>query len=385
MTTDSFVTFPRTSLLDALAIIGKVVERHTIIPVLTGTKTVGKRGGDVWMTATDLDREIMVRVEGAITRHNFDFTLPAHKLRDILSRAPKASTVTMVNSDDSVAIKCGRFELALQQVDGRDEFPFMTVDEALQVNTYTMPAKAIHESLERVEFAISTEETRYYLNGILWTSNRDTLITVATDGHRLARFRRPVAKLPDLKRGIAKFHEQGYIVPRATVYLLLDLLRKRDGDVTITHHGAAKMRFDMGDVVVLSKLIDGAFPDYGRVIPVGNDKIVRLDREEAIEAIKSVSTIATDKKQYAVKVSLNGETTFSMKSDLGKTKMTIPGKMVGPAKEMEIGFNHWYLTEAFTKMEGDDLNLIVADSGSPALIECDKVPEMTIVLMPMRV
>jgi DNA polymerase-3 subunit beta len=233
--------------------------------------------------------------------------------------------------------------------------------------------------IDRTRFAISTEETRYYLNGIyLHAVHQDggsVLRAVATDGHRLARVE---LALPD---GAAEM--PGVIVPRKTVGELRKLIEETEGDVEIAL-SETKIRFRAGDVVLISKLIDGTFPDYERVIPLGNDKILEVDRKSFTAAVDRVSTISTEKSR-SVKLGLkSGNLTLSANSpDAGSATEEL--EVSYSADDMEIGFNSRYLLDIAQQIEGESAQFALADAGSPTVIRDGADASALYVLMPMRV
>jgi DNA polymerase-3 subunit beta len=233
--------------------------------------------------------------------------------------------------------------------------------------------------IDKTQFAISTEETRYYLNGIYLhgaTSGKaETLRAVATDGHRLAQFEIP---LPGGANGMP-----GVIVPRKTVGEVQRLIENADQEITI-ELSVSKIRFTIGDVVLTSKLIDGTFPDYARVIPLGNDKLLQVDKSEFEHAVDRVSTVSSERGR-AVKLALSG----------GKLTLSVNNPDSGSATEeievdygadpIDIGFNSRYLLDIASQIEGETAVLKLADPGSPTLIQDKDGKNALYVLMPMRV
>ena len=248
--------------------------------------------------------------------------------------------------------------------------------------SFELPARELAEMIDRTRFAISTEETRYYLNGIfLHVSDeaRPVLKAAATDGHRLARYTldRPegAAGMPDV------------IVPRKAVTELRKLLEEAlDSNVQIDL-SASKIRFTLGGeggVVLTSKLIDGTFPDYSRVIPTGNDKLLKLDPKSFYEGVDRVATIATEKTR-AVKMGLDADkVTLSVTSpDNGTAAEEIAAEY--KSEGFEIGFNANYLKDILSQIDSDLVELHLADAGAPTLIRRDENSPALYVLMPMRV
>jgi DNA polymerase-3 subunit beta len=244
---------------------------------------------------------------------------------------------------------------------------------------FTLAAADLKRLINKTQFAISTEETRYYLNGIyLHTAGSGknlALRAVATDGHRLAQVDLPA---PAGAEGMPSI-----IVPRKTVGEIQRLIEDIDGDVTV-ELSQAKIRFTVGSVVLTSKLIDGTFPDYGRVIPHANDKLLEVERRDFEQAVDRVSTVSSERGR-AVKLSIApGKLTLSVTNpDSGSATEEL--EIVYEADPIDIGFNSRYLLDIASQIDGDTAVLKLADPGSPTLIEDKASKDALYVLMPMRV
>jgi len=276
----------------------------------------------------------------------------------------------------SLTIRAGRSRFSLQTLPESD-FPDLAAGE--MTHKFTLAAKDLKRLIDKTQFAISTEETRYYLNGIYLhvagTAKASKLRAVATDGHRLAQVELDTPKGADGMPGI--------IVPRKTVGEVQRLIEDLDAEVSI-ELSQTKIRFTIGDVVLTSKLIDGTFPDYGRVIPAGNDKTLIVDKPEFEAAVDRVSTVSSERGR-AVKLALSG----------GKLVLTVTNPDSGSATEeleveydsdpIDIGFNSRYLLDIASQIEGEVAVLKLADPGSPTLIQDKDSGSALYVLMPMRV
>ena len=273
-------------------------------------------------------------------------------------------------------VKAGRSRFTLPTLP-RDDFPVIAEGEL--PTSFEIPAATLAQMIDRTRFAISTEETRYYLNGIFLHVADDELKAAATDGHRLARF---TIKRPDGAEGMPDV-----IVPRKCVAELRKLLEEALDTNVLVDLSASKIRFTLGGehgVVLTSKLIDGTFPDYTRVIPTGNDKLLRIDPRSFFEGVDRVATIATEKTR-AVKMALESDrVTLSVTSpDNGTAAEEVPAQY--QADGFEIGFNANYLKDILGQIEGDSVELHLADAGAPTLIRQDEKSPALYVLMPMRV
>jgi DNA polymerase-3 subunit beta len=258
-----------------------------------------------------------------------------------------------------------------------EDFPAMTAGTL--PHKFALPAQTLRGLIDRTRFAISTEETRYYLNGIYIHATKsggvDVLRAVATDGHRLARLEMP---LPD---GAAKI--PGVILPRKTVMEVRKLIDETAGAVQVSLSDT-RVRFAFGDAVLVSKLIDGAFPDYERVIPSGNDKTMEVDRKLFAAAVDRVATISTEKSRAVKLAATKGLLSLTANSpDAGTASEEIEVSYQGPA--IEIGFNARYLLDIAEQLEGENAAFKMADAASPTILGDAADASALYVLMPMRV
>ena len=324
--------------------------------------------------ATDLDLQINETIAAAVDQAGAT-TVSAHTLFDIARKLPEGSQVSLAAADGKMTIMAGRAKFQLGTLP-RDDFPVIAEGE-LPVS-FELPAETLKQIIDKTRFAISTEETRYYLNGIFLHVSDDpqpVLKAAATDGHRLARVTMP---RPDGAEGMPDI-----IIPRKCVAELRKLLDEIDGSVGVSL-SASKIRFDLGQALLTSKLIDGTFPDYSRVIPTGNDKILKIDPRSFEEGVDRVSTIATEKTR-AVKMALDRDKiTLSVTSpENGTAAEEVPGDYA--STPFEIGFNSRYLLDILGQLDGDTIEVHLADAAAPTLIRENDKSSALYVLMPMRV
>ena len=372
-------TIERATLLRCLSHVQSVVERRNTIPILSNVLIEAAADGTVRIMATDLDLQVVETMSAVSVEGAGAITVSAHLLFDIARKLPDGSQVSLETADNRMAVKAGRSRFSLPTLP-RDDFP-MIVEGDLPTS-FELPAATLAQMVDRTRFAISTEETRYYLNGIfLHVSDEDqpTLRAAATDGHRLARF---TLARPDGAEGMPDV-----IVPRKCVAELRKLLEEALDTNVLIDLSASKIRFTLGGengVVLTSKLIDGTFPDYSRVIPTGNDKLLRLDPKSFYEGVDRVATIATEKTR-AVKMALeNDKVTLSVTSpDNGTAAEEVPADYKSDG--FEIGFNANYLKDILAQIDGDTVELHLADAGAPTMIRQDEKSPALYVLMPMRV
>ena len=369
-------TIERATLLKCLSHVQSVVERRNTIPILSNVLIEASGDGTVRVMATDLDLQVVETMSAVSVEGAGAITVSAHLLFDIARKLPDGSQVSLETAENRMTVKAGRSRFSLPTLP-RDDFP-MIVEGDLPTS-FELPAALLAQIIDHTRFAISTEETRYYLNGIFFHVTDEELKAAATDGHRLARY---TLARPDGAEGMPDV-----IVPRKCVAELRKLLEEAlDSNVEIDL-SASKIRFTLGGengVVLTSKLIDGTFPDYSRVIPTGNDKLLRLDPKSFWQGVDRVATIATEKTR-AVKMALeNDKVTLSVTSpDNGTAAEEVPADY--SSQPFEIGFNANYLKDILGQIEGDTVELHLADAGAPTLIRQDDKSPALYVLMPMRV
>jgi DNA polymerase-3 subunit beta len=372
-------TIERATLLRCLSHVQSVVERRNTIPILSNVLIEAGGDGTLKITATDLDLQVVETMAAVSVDDGGAITVSAHLLFDIARKLPDGSQVSFETAENRMTVKAGRSRFQLPTLP-RDDFPVIVAGDL--PTSFELPAKQLAELIDRTRFAISTEETRYYLNGIFLHVAEDdapVLKAAATDGHRLARF---TLARPEGAQGMPDI-----IVPRKAIGELRKLLEEAsEGSVQIDL-SASKIRFTLGGeggVVLTSKLIDGTFPDYTRVIPTGNDKLLRLDPRSFYDGVDRVATIATEKTR-AVKMGVDKDkVTLSVTSpDNGTAAEELAGDY--GSDPLEIGFNANYLKDILHQIEGDTVELHLADPGAPTLIRQDEKSPALYVLMPMRV
>ncbi|HVF93367.1 MAG TPA: DNA polymerase III subunit beta [Sphingomonas sp.] len=368
-------TIERATLLKGLSHVQSVVERRNTIPILSNVLLEATAEGALRLMATDLDLQINESIAAAVDQPGAT-TISAHTLFDIARKLPEGSQVQLSAADGRMTIVAGRARFSLGTLP-RDDFPVIAEGEL--PTKFELPAETLKQVIDKTRFAISTEETRYYLNGIFFHVADDgstpVLKAAATDGHRLARV---TMARPDGAEGMPDV-----IVPRKCVAELRKLLDEVDGSVGVSL-SSTKIRFDLGQAILTSKLIDGTFPDYSRVIPTGNDKILKIDPKSFMQGVNRVSTIATEKTR-AVKMALDRDKiTLSVTSpENGTAAEEVPGEYV--ALPFEIGFNSRYLMDILGQIDGDTVEVHLADAAAPTLIRENDKAEALYVLMPMRV
>jgi len=364
-------TIERATLLKSLGHVQSVVERRNTIPILSNVLIEAREDGSIRLMATDLDLQVDESVPANVSQPGAT-TLSAHTLFDIVRKLPEGSQVELSAAEGKMQVNAGRSRFSLSTLP-RDDFP--VIAEGDLPTRFELPAATLRQIIEKTRFAISSEETRYYLMGIFLHVIDDQLRAAATDGHRLARITVPK---PDGADGMPDV-----IIPRKAVAELYRLLEELEGTVEISL-SPTKVRFGLGSAVLTSKLIDGTFPDYNRVIPTANDKLLKLDPKSFSAGVDRVSTIASEKTR-AVKMSVDRDkVTLSVTSpENGVATEELPADY--GADGLEIGFNARYLLDILGEIDGDTVEVHLADAAAPTLLRESDKSNALYVLMPMRV
>ena len=370
------LSIERGTLLKAVSQAQSVVERRNTIPILANV-LIEAEGNTVTFRATDLDIEVLDKAPAQVERAG-STTVSAVMLHEIIRKLPDGSLVTL--SDDSAAgrltVQAGRSHFNLATLP-KEDFPVMATSD--YASNFSAPAGVLRRLFDKSKFAISTEETRYYLNGVyMHVADGDggkLLRCVATDGHRLARID---AELPMGAEGMP-----GVIVPRKTVGELRKLLDDDDMKIAVSV-SETKVRFATPDITLTSKVIDGTFPDYTRVIPQGNTRRLEVDARDFAAAVDRVATVSSERSR-AVKLSL----------DEDRLILSVNAPDSGAAEEelavaygderLEIGFNAKYLLEIASQVDRENAVFLFNSAGDPTLMREGNDMSAVYVVMPMRV
>ena len=367
------LTIERAHLLKALKHTQSIVERRQTIPILsnvlieTGTDSIVIR-------ATDNEIEIVEKVPATVSEAGA-LTVPAHRLCDIVSRLPDGAQISLTLAENNqLTLVSGRakFSLATLPTDG---FPTM-VQENMPFS-FTVAGADLLGLIGKTSFAVSTEETRYNLNGIyLHEKAGDTprLTAVATDGHRLASAYIP---LPEGATGMP-----GVIIPRKTIGEISKLASETDTDISISL-SANQIRFHLGDVVLASRLIDGTYPEYEKVIPTTNDKVLEADSAVLSDVIERVSVVSEKSRGIKLSIKNNLIQVSAAAADEGSAEDEMDAAYTGD--DLDIGFNFRYLLDILSQIKGGTVQLVLNDSISPVIIKDTQAANVLYVLMPMRV
>ncbi|MBL4813337.1 MAG: DNA polymerase III subunit beta [Rhodobacteraceae bacterium] len=366
----------RSALLKAVAQAQSVVERRNNIPILSNVH-IEASGDEVKFRATDLDIEVVDCATAMVEKAGVT-TAPAVLLNEIVRKLPDGALVTLTDNQQTgrLMIEAGRSNFTLPTLP-KEDFPVMASSE--YESNFAAPAPMLRRLFDKSKFAISTEETRYYLNGVYMhvATGEDgpVLRCVATDGHRLARIDAP------LPEGAADM--PGVIVPRKTVGELRKLLDDDEATIAVSV-SETKVRFVTPTITLTSKVIDGTFPDYTRVIPQGNTKRLEVDAAEFAKAVDRVATVASDRSR-AVKLSLDEDRLILSVNapDSGAAEEELA--VAYADEKLEIGFNAKYLLEIASQVDRENAVFMFNSSGDPTLMREGDDTSAIYVVMPMRV
>ncbi len=366
-------TIDRNTLLKPLGHIYSVVERRNTIPILSNV-LLETNSSKVSFTATDMDIDI-IEETGCIVAKQGKVTLAAHTLHDIVRKLPDGSEIRIEHKNLNVELSSGKSKFILPTLPV-DDYPIMSNIE--KGHEFTLQSIDLANLIDNTKFAISLEETRYYLNGIFLhvpDSNKKKLRAVATDGHRLAQAEIPIPGGAENMPGI--------ILPRKAVGEIRKLTDVTEGEIKITI-SSNKAQFVFPNSILTTKLIDGSFPDYQRVIPKENLNKLVVQNSEFSKAIDRVSTVSMEKSR-AVKISLrNNMLSLNVNShDLGDASEDL--EIDYNNDDLDIGFNSKYLLDIASQIQGKEIEILLSDSASPALITDPEQDGVIFVLMPMRV
>jgi DNA polymerase-3 subunit beta len=369
----------RAILLKALGHTQSVVERRNTIPILSNI-LLDAKGGGLRVTATDMEIAIVEEVPGVQVVREGRCTAPAATLFEIVRKLPDGAMIELDHKggDAPLALRSGRFSTSLSVLPVED-FPSMT--EGKLPHAFKLEAAKLRGMLGRTRFAISTEETRYYLNGIYLhvaeSEGRQVLRAAATDGHRLARVEE---EAPEGSAGMP-----GVIIPRKTVNELVKLAEETRDEIEF-RLSDTKISFRIGPVTLTSKLIDGTFPDYERVIPKNNDKVLTVAKDAFSAAVGRVAAISSERSR-PVKLSLdrNHLLLSAAAAESGEAREELDESVVAyGSSPLEIGFQARYLND-ITDQVGKQLEFRFSDGSAPTVVADAEDAGALYVLMPMRV
>lgn len=363
-------TISRDALLKPLNLVAGVVERRQTLPILANVLMV-LDGDRLALTGTDLEVELVGRVQLPGAGDSGEVTVPARKLVDICKSLPEGSNIEFTAQDSKVTVKSGRSRFTLATLPAR-EFP--NVEDSMGTHQFTIKQGQLKRLIDRTGFAMAQQDVRYYLNGMLWEIKGNQMRVVATDGHRLA--------LCTLPGKIEATDDTQVILPRKGVLELARLLLEDEADIAIVI-GSNHIRATTNDFTFTSKLVDGKFPDYQRVLPRAPDKIVLGSRLEMRQAFTRAAILSNEKyRGVRLKLTKNSLDIVANNPEQEEAEETVPVDYQGDS--LEVGFNVSYLLDVLGVLSGEQVKLSLSDPNSSALLEESDAGDSVYVVMPMR-
>ncbi len=360
----------REDLLKPLTLVGGVVEKRQTLPILANI-LINVEKERLRITATDLEVELKTQTQIA-EGEDMDFTLPARKLIDICRALPDESKITIDISGEKAVINAGRSRFTLGVLPAKD-YPSIETDGAN--SGFKVQERVLKRLIEKTQFAMAQQDVRYYLNGMLLEMTGGVLRSVATDGHRLA--------LSEESDGMDEFDDFQIIIPRKAVLELGRMLDDSDREIAV-EVGTNNVRVLMGDTVFTSKLIDGKFPDYRKVIPSGTDKKVVIDRDVMKQALQRTSILSNEKyRGIRFNFENNNLELLAHNPEQEEAKEELEIEYSG--EKLVIGFNVGYLIEVLSTIQDSNVVLELKDENSSCLIRSEKSEDSRYVVMPMRI
>jgi len=368
-------TIEKNLIFKSLSHVQNIVEKKNTLPILSNILLEAKDNSLI-LSATDMDISITDKLNCNIIDEG-STTVPAHILFDVIKKLPETSEIEIIANDGKImSLRSGKSKFSLGCLP-KEDFPIIEIGDL--ENEIIIDSQKLLKLIDKTKFAVSNEETRYFLNGIYFhkikENDKNYLSLVATDGHRLAKsdseFKEDFKQIPAV------------IIPKKTINELFKLLTDYNGTISINLN-SNKIVFFIGESILISKLIDGNFPDYKRVIPTDNNNILRVNRKHFSSAVDRVSTITNDKLpviKFKLMNNLMNLSSINSENGMATEDITINYKGV----EMDIGFNSKYILEMINNLEDEDINLSFKDSSSPVIASEDSNPDLIYVLMPMRV
>jgi DNA polymerase-3 subunit beta len=368
----TLIKINREALLKPLQSVSGIIERRHTLPILSNVLL--ERSADrVSMIATDIEIEITASSAVSTPGESKAITVGARKLLDILRALPEGSEVTLTLQDRRLQVKSGKSRFNLQTLPAED-FPRLAAADGA-ASKFSMPQKLLRALLGLVQYAMAQQDIRYYLNGLLMVLDGGSLKLVATDGHRLAFASREL--------GVKDLPKQEVILPRKTIIELSKLLAESDDPVAI-EMSASQARFSFGDVLLVSMLVDGKFPDYGRVIPQDQPKHLRLNRMQLLACLQRAAILTSDKFRGVRWVLSNGALKIictNTEQEEAQEELDLDYK----GESLDIGFNVGYLLDVLNNLDVEEIDCGLGDANSSALFTVPDKGDFKYVVMPMRI
>lgn len=358
-------------LLKPLQTVTGVVERRSTQPILSNV-LIERAEGQLHFLASDNDIQVRTTISG-LPGDNFRMTTSARKLQDILRAMPETASVSLDYHDNHLIVRSGKSRFNLQTLSA-DDFPCLGVEEEAFA-TFTLPQHQLHQLLSLVQYSIATQDIRYYLNGLFIQIKAEKCCFVATDGHRLAYASTILAEtIPDSE----------LILPRKTVTELYKLLSVNENSTVTIKLFAKQVAFDLDNIQIISKIIDGKFPNYNDAIPLDNDKIFLVNRLDLLHALQRAAILANEKDR-SVEIILKPNLLLILCANNEQEKAEEELEIVYQGEELTIHFNINYLLDLLNNSSEDTLQLALSENRNPALFVVPGNPNFKYVVMPLRI
>jgi len=361
---------PRDALLKPLQAVSGIVERRHTLPILANV-LLEQKDGRLFVTATDLEMQITSHSELA-GKQEQGVTVAARKLQDLLRALPDDATVSIETSASRMVVRAGRSRFNLQTLPAGD-YPRMSLAQEKQ-QTIRLPQKQFRSLLKLAEFAMAQQDIRYYLNGMLLVIDKGSLQTVATDGHRLSYASLAIP---------GEYTREEVILPRKTVLELGKLLEDSDSELSIELL-ANQVRFRFSSIELVSKVVDGKFPDYNRVIPTGHTKQIELPRSALLQALQRAAILSNEKFR-GVRIVLGSDQLKIICTNSEQEEAEEELEVAYKGEGLDIGFNITYLVDVLQNMGTEQVVLAFGDANSSALVTMPGRNDYKYVVMPMRI
>lgn len=361
----------RDTLLKPLSAVSGIVERRHTLPILSNLLLEAKQDNIV-LTATDLEMQISLSINH-VAAGELSTTVSAKKLLDICRALPENAEINMATSDNRIQVKAGKSRFNLQTLPASD-YPIMTKTAGTQASVITIGQGALKRLFKQVEFAMAQQDIRYYLNGLLFEVNANRLNVVGTDGHRLSFTSTELSQ---------NYEKQELILPRKTVIELIKLLDDSDEEVSV-EIVPGQVNFSFGDIRLITKVIDGKFPDYNRVIPVGHKNTFTIDRMTVLLSMQRASILSNEKyRGIRLVLTNNSLRLISTNSEQEEAEEELEITYSGDA--LDIGFNVTYMIDVLNNVSNDQIVFSFADANSSCLVTVPDDENYKYVVMPMRI
>ncbi|UXY15437.1 DNA polymerase III subunit beta [Chitiniphilus purpureus] len=361
----------RDALLKPLATVTGIVERRHTLPILSNV-LIQKTGDTLTFTGTDLEIQISATQSEGFSGNDFAITVSAKKLTDILRAIPDKTVVTLEETESRLTVKAGKSRFALQTLPSAD-FPTLAVDTSLKA-TVRMAQGQLKALLGRVQYAMAHQDIRYYLNGLFLVTEGNLLKLVATDGHRLGFASAELS---------TSFDKNEVILPRKTILELYKLLQDVDDEVAVDIAGN-QVKFSFGNVVIHTKVVDGKFPDYNRVIPQNNDKLLSIERTLLLAALQRAAILSNEKFR-GVRLVLTEGVIKILCNNNEQEEAQEEVEVAYDGAPLDIGFNIQYLLDVLTNLAVEQLDFAFGDVNSSVLVTIPDNAHFKYIVMPMRI